>query len=78
MHVKLYKNARISLPLKLRKKFNFNDGDDLIITECENGIKITNRNLILQDLRNEFSGVDLIGELKKLRDENYMLDNANE
>ena len=78
MYVKLYKNGRISLPLKLRKKFNFNDGDDLIITECENGIKITNRNLILQDLRNEFSGVDLIGELKKLRDENYMLDNANE
>ena len=78
MHVKLYKNGRISLPLKLRKKFNFNDGDDLIITECENGIKITNRNLILQDLRNEFYAVDLIGELKKLRDENYMLDNANE
>jgi AbrB family looped-hinge helix DNA binding protein len=78
MHVKLYKNGRISLPLKLRKKFNFNDGDDLIITECENGIKITNRNLILQDLRNEFSGINLIGELQKLRDENYMLDNNNE
>ena len=78
MHVKLYKNGRISLPLKLRKKFNFNDGDDLIVTECKDGIKITNRNLILQDLRNEFSGINLIAELKKFRDEDYILENVNE
>jgi len=76
MYVKLYKNGRISLPLRLRKKFNFNDGDDLIVTECEDGIKITNRELILQDLRNEFYGIDLIGELKKIRNEDYDLENA--
>ncbi|MFN8769425.1 MAG: AbrB/MazE/SpoVT family DNA-binding domain-containing protein [Neisseriaceae bacterium] len=74
MHVKLYKNGRISLPLKLRKKFNFNDGDDLIITECEDGIKITNRELILQELYNEFIGIDLIGELKRFRSEEFDLD----
>jgi AbrB family looped-hinge helix DNA binding protein len=75
MYVKLYKNGRISLPLKLRKKFNLNDGDDLIVTECEDGIKITNRDLILQDLRNEFVGIDLVSELKKFRDEDYTLEN---
>ena len=73
MNVKLYKNGRMSLPLELRKKFNLNDGDELIVTECEDGIIITNRNMILQELRNEFININLVDELKKFRDEEMVM-----
>lgn len=77
MNIKLYKNGRISLPLKLRKKFNFNDGDELIITECEDGIKITNRDIILQELHNEFVDIDLLNELKAFRKEDIVMEVVN-
>lgn len=74
MHIKLYKNGRMSLPLKLRKKFNFNDGDELVVIECDDGIKISSRDFILQDLRNEFAKIDLLQELKEFRDDDLNLE----
>lgn len=76
MHIKVYKDGKILLPLELRKKLDIKDNSELIITECDDGIKISTRQILLSKLRNEFSNVNLNGELDSLRDSEFRWENA--
>jgi AbrB family looped-hinge helix DNA binding protein len=67
MVVKVYKDGKILIPLELRKKFNIEDNSELIVTECEDGIKISTKQILLNKLRNEFANVDLNTELQNFR-----------
>jgi bifunctional DNA-binding transcriptional regulator/antitoxin component of YhaV-PrlF toxin-antitoxin module len=71
MQIKVYKDGKILLPLDLRKKYNIIDNSELIITECEDGIKISTKNLLLASLRDEFASVNLSDELNDLRQDEF-------
>lgn len=76
MHIKVYKDGKILLPLKLRKKLNIKDNSELIITECEDGIKISTKQILLSKLRSEFANVNLNDELCSLRDSEFQRENG--
>lgn len=67
MHVKTYKHGKILIPAEIRRKYNFEDNSELIITECEDGVKISTKELILAKLRKDFAQKNLQKELKALR-----------
>ena len=69
MRMRSYKNGKILLPLILRNKYGIKDNAELIIIECDDGIKISTRQLLLCKLRQEFAHEDLSSELKKLREQ---------
>jgi|LauGreDrversion4_2_1035121.scaffolds.fasta_scaffold50375_3 hypothetical protein len=71
MQIKVYKDGKILLPLDLRKKYNIIDNCELIITECEDGIKISTKNILLASLRDEFANVNLSDELNDLRQDEF-------
>lgn len=71
MHVKTYKHGKILIPAEIRRKYNFEDNSDLIITECEDGVKISTKELILAKLRKDFAQKNLQQELKTLRNQEF-------
>jgi bifunctional DNA-binding transcriptional regulator/antitoxin component of YhaV-PrlF toxin-antitoxin module len=71
MQIKVYKDGKILLPLDLRKKYNILDNSELIITECEDGIKISTKNILLASLRDEFANVNLSDGLNDLRQDEF-------
>lgn len=74
MHIKTYKDGKILLPLALRKKYDIGDYSDLIITECEDGIKISTKKILLNKLRQEFAATNLKKELKEFRNKEFELE----
>ena len=75
MYIKSYKDGKILLLLILRKKYGINDHSELIITECDDGIKISTRQLLLYKLRQEFAHDDLNQELNNFRDQEFAMEN---
>ena len=71
MHIKVYKDGKILIPLELRKKLGIEDNSELIVTECEDGIKISTKHILLNKLRNEFANIDLNSELQNLRNSEF-------
>ena len=74
MHIKMYKDGKILLPLKLRKKLGLKDNSELILTECKDGIKISTRQILLNNLRNEFASINLDGSLSEFRKQEFVLE----
>jgi len=74
MHIKMYKDGKILLPLKLRKKLDLKDNSELILTECNDGIKISTKQILLNNLRNEFAAVNLKDSLSELRKQEFALE----
>lgn len=74
MHIKVYKDGKILIPLELRKKLGIEDNSELIITECEDGIKISTKQILLHKLRNEFANVDLNTELQNFRNSEFAME----
>lgn len=74
MNIKMYKDGKILLPLKLRKKLGLKDNSELILTECDDGIKISTKQIILNNLRKEFTKSDLTDSLSELRKQEFALE----
>ncbi len=73
MHIKSYKDGKILLPLELRKKYGIGDHSELIVTECDDGIKISTKQMLLVHLRQELKSRHLVAELNDLRNEEFIL-----
>ena len=71
MHIKTYKDGKILLPLHIRKKYNIGDNSKLIITECEDGIKISTRLMLLNKIRQELAKINVQAELDSFRKEEF-------
>lgn len=76
MHIKVYKDGKILLPLQLRKKLNITDRSELIITECLDGIKISTKQILLHGLRNEFKNVNLQKALDEFQNQEFILEKS--
>lgn len=76
MHIKVYKDGKILIPLELRKKLGIQENSELIVTECEDGIKISTKQILLNKLRKEFAKVNLSDELQKFRASEFDMGNT--
>ena len=76
MHIKVYKDGKILLPIGIRKKLDIKDNSELIITECDDGIKISTKHILLSKLRSEFANINLNDELDNFRDSEFKLENV--
>lgn len=74
MHIKSYKDGKILLPMVLRKKYKIGDNSELIITDCEDGIKISTKKILLANLRNGLVGRNLQNELNDFRKQEFDLE----
>lgn len=74
MHIKSYKDGKILLPMVLRKKYKIGDNSELIITDCEDGIKISTKKMLLGNLRKELAGLNLQDELNDFRKQEFDLE----
>ncbi|HLX54377.1 MAG TPA: hypothetical protein VKR58_10570 [Aquella sp.] len=74
MHIKTYKDGKILLPLDIRKKYNIGDNSELIITECEDGIKISTRLMLLNKIRQALAKINVQEELDSFRKEEFALE----
>lgn len=71
----MYKDGKILLPLKLRKKLGIQENAELIVTECSDGIQISTKQILLNNLRHEFAKVNLKKELSEFRNKEFSLEN---
>lgn len=65
-------NGQILIPLPLRKKYNINNGDVIILEEREDGLLIIPR-VKLSKLTGIYSDKGLLDDLKHLRDDERAL-----
>ncbi len=70
-------NGRISIPAKLRAKFNIKPGDELSVSYTDEGILLSTYQYHLQKARNilsKYEDKDLLADLKQMRVEDAQKD----
>jgi AbrB family looped-hinge helix DNA binding protein len=65
-------NGQILIPLPLRKKYNINSGDTIILEEREDGLLLIPR-IKLSSLSGAYTDKGLLDDLNKLRNEERAL-----